>query len=61
METNTKIGLWRGKPVEEMTREELIEALVALGGLYASQISTKEEYNCPGGSWPCKKCMSTNP
>lgn len=30
----TKIGLYKGKPIEEMTREELIEALVEMSNAY---------------------------
>ena len=31
----TKLGLYAGKEVEKMTKEELIEAIVVLGNLYS--------------------------
>jgi hypothetical protein len=34
----TKIGLWRGKPVEEMSREELIKALVEMAQMYTERL-----------------------
>jgi hypothetical protein len=35
--TNTMKGLYKGKEITEMTKEELIEALVVMGNLYTNE------------------------
>lgn len=36
-----KYGLYRGKNIEEMTREELMEALMVMGNLYTKELEEK--------------------
>lgn len=36
---------WRGKDIEEMSREELIEALITMGQIYNNLIKSSQQMN----------------
>lgn len=36
-----KYGTYKGKTIEEMTREELMEALATMGNLYSKELEEK--------------------
>jgi hypothetical protein len=40
---NYKMGMWRGKPVVEMSKKELIEALEIMSRLYNETLLRREK------------------
>ena len=42
---NTKIGTWKGEPIENLTKEELIEAVVIINGQLQEQREIQEKIN----------------
>jgi hypothetical protein len=45
MSDPTEVTYYRGQPIEEMSRDELIEALKEMGKLYHDQIQTSLSQN----------------
>lgn len=39
----TKYGLWKGKPTEELDKEELLQVIAELGRYYESRIKELDE------------------